>query len=139
MGKWLEVLRDRPLAGADGYSQRRLLIVAEIAPHPLLEAGRWLGSENREFFPMLDLVRKRSPAYIDEWLWLDERQAKELLSELRRVRRICRREEFLTGLDGHRFYELWRDGESPEEFEGYVDRIEQALSTEGGRWVLLSL
>ena len=32
---------------------------------------------------MLDLVRADSPAYVDEWRWLDGRQAGELLDELR--------------------------------------------------------
>ena len=139
MGRWLEVLRDRPPDSADGYTERRPSIVAEIAPHPLLRAARCLGREHRKSFPALDLVREDSPAYIDEWLWLDERQAREVLAELRQIRRICRREAFLAGLDGRRYYDLWRDGDSPENFEAWLDRIEQALGAEGGRWVLLTL
>jgi len=139
MGKWLEVLRQRRPDGADGYSERLPSIVAEIAPHPLLRAGRCLGREHRKFFPALDLVRENSPAYVNEWLWLDEQQTEELLGELRRIRRISRRQEFLAGLDGARYYDLWRQGESPEKFEAWLDRIEQALGAEGGRCVLLAL
>ena len=139
MGKWLEVLRDRPAEGADGYAERRPSIVAEIAPHPLLRAAQRLGREHRKHFPALDLVREDSPAYVDEWLWLDERQVGEVLEELRRVRRICRREEFLAGLDGRKYFDLWRDGDPPEKFEAWLDRIEHALGAEGGRWVLLAL
>jgi hypothetical protein len=139
MGKWLEVLRDRPPEGADGYAERRPSIVAEIAPHPLLRAGRCLGREHRRVFPALDRIREDSPAYVDEWLWLDERQIGAVLEELRRVRRICRREEFLAGLDGRRYHDLWRDGDSPETFEAWLDRIEQVLGSEAGRWALLAL
>lgn len=139
MGKWLEVLRERPPEGADGYSERRPSIIAEIAPHPLLRAGRCLGREHRKFFPQLELVREDSSDHVNKWLWLDKRQVEEVLDELRRVRRICRREEFVVGLDGGRYYELWRQGEPPEKFEAWLDRIEQALGTVGGRWILLAL
>jgi hypothetical protein len=117
MGKWLEVLRERPPVGADGCRERRPHLVAEIASHPLLWAGRCLGRAHRGSFPMLDLARAGSTAYLDGGLWLDEFQKEQLLDELRRIRRIGRREEFLPGLDGHRYYDLWRRGESPERFE----------------------
>jgi hypothetical protein len=139
MGKWLEVLREKPPAEADGYFKRRPSIVAELAPHPLLWAGRCLSRAHRTLFPTLDLVRQDSTAYVDECLSLDELQTKELLRELRRVRRICRRQEFIAGLDGQRFYELWRNGETPEAFEAWLDTIENALDVESGRWVYLSL
>jgi hypothetical protein len=139
MGKWLEVLRERPSDGADGCEERLPYLVDEIAPHPLLWAGRCLSHAHREFSPILDLVHFGSGAYDGEWLWLDELQKEELLDELRRIRRISRREEFLPGLDGRRYYDLWRRDESPERFEAWLDRIEQALGAEGGRWVLLSL
>ncbi len=139
MGGWLEVLSQRPAPGADGRCDRIPLLIDEIAAHPLLRAGRCLGREHRRLFPMLDLVRADSPAYVDEWLWLDERQVAALLDELRRARRIGRREEFLAGLDGRRYHDLWRRDDDPDAFEASLDRIERALEAEGGRWVLLSL
>jgi hypothetical protein len=139
MGRWLEVLSERPPADADGYAQRCPLIVAEITPHPLLGAGRCLPRAFRDRFPMLDLVREDSSAYVDEWLWLDAPQVEVLLGELRRVRRLCRREEFLAGMNARRFYDFWRQDESPEKCEAWLDRIERVLDAEGGRWVLVSL
>ena len=140
MGGWLEVLSRRPPTDADGYSQRRSLIVGELACHPLVKASRYLGREHREIFPTLARVCVDSPAYDGESLWLDDRQAGELLAEFRRVRRIGRWEEYFTGLDGHHYYDLWREGEDPEDFEARLDRIEALLSAaEGGGWVHLSL
>jgi hypothetical protein len=137
MGKWMEVLRERPPDTLE-HSGRLPLILAEIAPNPLMEAGCHLGSY-RSHFPMLDLVRRDSPAYVDEWLWLDRDSMDQLLAELRRIRRICRREEFLTGLDGPRYHELWRGNDLPETFEAWSDKLEAALGVEGGRWALFSL
>ncbi len=137
MGKWLEVLSER-LPDTVGYHDRRPLRLAEIAPNPLLEAGRHLGLY-RPQFPMLDLVRRDSPAYVDEWLWQDCDQINELLAELRRIRRIGRREEFLTGMDGWRYHEIWRGPDPHERFDAWLDKIEEALDVEGGRWALLSL
>ena len=138
MGKWMEVLSRRP-GDTVGYAGRRPLILAEMAPHPLLQAGLCLGREHRGLFPMLDLIRMDSPAYVDEWLWLDEVHMAELLAELRRVRRIGRREEFLPGLDGRRYYDLWRRDDDPRAFEAWLDQIEVVLGLEGGRWALLTL
>jgi hypothetical protein len=137
MGKWLEILRERPPETLD-RSGRLPLILAEISPQPLMEAGRHLGP-HRPKFPMLDLVRQDSSAYVDEWLWLDREQMDALLAELRRVRLIGRREEFLTVFDGQRYYDLWRGSSAPEPFEVWLNRIEKVLGAANGRWALLSL
>jgi hypothetical protein len=140
MGGWLEVLRQKPPDGADDYSRRLPLIVGEYACHPLVKAIRYLGREHRGTFPALARVCVDSPAYHGESLWLDDRQSGELLAEFRRVRRIGRWQEFLAGLDGRRYYDLWREGKAPEEFEAHLDRIEALLAAaEGGGWVHLSL
>jgi len=138
MGRWLEVLTERTPDDVS-YAGRLPYRVDEIAPHPLLAAGRCLGRAHRPLFPMLDLVREDSRAYVDEELWLDERQMREVLAELRRVRRVVRREEFVAGLDGRRYDQLWRRDDAPGKLEAWLDRIEQALQAEGGRWALLSL
>jgi hypothetical protein len=137
MGRWLELLRERPPLGADDYAQRRSLLIGEIAPHPLLWAALCLSRERRQLFPALDRVREDSTDYIDEKLWLDARQAGELLQELRRLRRTCQRQKFLTGMDGRRYYDLWRRGESPEQFEEWLDQIEALLAAAQGDDVLL--
>lgn len=103
MGKWLEILGERPPDSLD-HSDRMPLMLAEIAPYPLLEVACYLGS-HRMRFPMLDPVRRDSPAYVDEWLWLDCEQMGDLLAELRG---IGRREEFLTGLNGQHYWPLAR-------------------------------
>jgi hypothetical protein len=140
MGGWLEVLRERPSADADSYSQRQSLLIGAYGCHPLVKASRYLGRGYRGAFPALARVCVQSSAYDDESLWLDAHQANDLLAEFRRVRRIARREEFLTGLDGGRFADLWREGEAPEDFEALLDRIEDLLAAaDGPRWVHLSL
>ena len=140
MGGWLEVLKQKPTVGADDDAGRRSLIIGELACHPLVKAGRYLGRSHRESFPALARVCVGSPAYDGESLWLNDREAVELLAEFRRLRRIGRREEYLAGFDGRRYIELWRDGESPEEFEAHLDQIEALLAlAEKGAWIHLSL
>ncbi len=140
MGGWLEVLTQKPTAGAEGWKDRRSLIVDECACHPLVKASRYLGREHRPFFPALVRVCSNSPAYDSESLWLDDQQAADLLDEFRQVRRISRREEYLAGLDGRRYYDLWRQDEIPEKFEAQLDRIEALLAAAvRGKWVHLSL
>jgi len=141
MGRWMEVLEEKPPAGADGHAERRSLVVGEIAPHPLIGASGFLKSEHRAAFPALDRVRAGSGAYVDERLWLSSAEAEQLLTELRRVRRLCWREEFLAGLDGRRYYDLWRQGETSERFEEWLDGIEGLLAAAStcGRWIVISL
>ena len=128
MGRWMELLRERPAQDAEDYMDRLSLIVEECAPHPVMRAWRHLDRENRRQFPLLGLVYEGSDVYaLDERLWLESAQCLALLEELRRIRRACRREEYLRGLDGHQFYERWREGTSPVEFESCVDRVEKLI------------
>jgi hypothetical protein len=136
----MELLRERPAQHAEDYMHRRSLIVEECAPHPVMRAWRHLDRENRGQFPLLGLVYEGSDVYaLDERLWLEPAQCLALLEELKRIRRVCRREEYLHGLDGHHYYERWREGASPVEFEFCVDRVEQLLerAVQEEYWVLM--
>jgi hypothetical protein len=141
MGKWMEVLKEKPPPGEDDLTRREPLIIGEIFPYPLMRAGQCLKRDWRSLFPTLARVRLRSPAYVGEWLWLDSREAERRLDELRRIRRLCHRQEFLEGFDGPRYYEFWRQDDAQERFEGWLDQIESLLASAvtGDCWVLLSL
>jgi len=138
MGRWLEVFSEGPGSDAAG---RRPPLDDGVAPDPLVTASRHLGHDCRGDFPWLNHVRDGSSAYTGGRLWLDARQSGALLAELRRVRRIARREEFFAGMDGRRYLDLWRHGEPPEAFDARLDRIESllALAADSGGWARLSL
>lgn len=138
MGRWLEVFSERPGSDDAGRCPPRDECVA---PDPLVTAAQHLGYDCRGDFPWLNHVYERSSAYSGGRLWLDARQSAALLAELRRVRRIARREEFFAGMDGRRYLELWRRVEPPEAFDTHLDRIESllALAADNGGWVRLSL
>jgi hypothetical protein len=79
-------------------------------------------------FPMLEAVGLHSNRYVDENLWLDAAEVGRLIEEFRRLRRICRREKFITGLDGPATYEAWRSDERREDFDGWLDKIDALLA-----------
>src|SRR2546428_154727 len=118
MGRWMEIVREQPPEGQryhDGVYQQ--LVAGEAAPYPLMHASRRVCQANpgqrevvRKEFPTLEKVRVDSPQYVDEDLWLTSQEAGRLLEELRRLRRVCRWEEFIHGLDGQATYEQWREG-----------------------------
>jgi len=139
MGWWMEIHRERITPDENGTYQP--LVMGETAPHPLMYAARCLGRVNCARFPLLNMIRFDSEAYIDETIWLDADAATRLLDEVQRLQRVCRREEFISGLDGTRFAECWRDGESSDDFELRVDSIEAllTLAASNNYWVLLLL
>jgi hypothetical protein len=131
----MELVREGPPQGQrqhdESYSS---LVVGEIAPHPLIYAFQELCKANpgkreiiREQFPMLESVGFRSDRYVDEDLWLNATEVERLIEEFQRLRRVCRREEFITHLDGPATYEAWRSSEQREEFEVWLDGIEALL------------
>jgi hypothetical protein len=72
--------------------------VREIAPHPLMHAFGALCQANagkreviQKSFPALEAVGLGSPRYTDEDLWLNADELGQLLEEIRRLRRVCRR------------------------------------------------
>jgi hypothetical protein len=136
----MELLRERPAQDAEDYMDRLSLIVEECTPHPVMRAWRHLDRESRGKFPLLGLVYEGSDVYaLDERLWLKPAQSLALLQELKHIRRACRREEYVHGLDGTQFYERWREGTDPVEFEYCVDLVEQLLeqAVKEGYWVLM--
>src|SRR4051812_37582560 len=127
----MEIVQEQPPEGqrydTDEY---RRLIVGECAPHPLLHAARAIqagsrrGRNSSDAFPMLDRVRLDSRWYVDEDLWLPPSDVVQLLDEFTRLRRVCRYEEFVLGLDGRAVAARWRDMDAPVEFEWWLDVIE---------------
>jgi hypothetical protein len=90
---------------------------------------------------LLVRVDVQSDAYVGEHLWLDASEAAELLEETRKLRRICRREEFIQGLHGDRVWDLWRRNDTSEAFDAWLDRVEHMLemAVRHEHWVHLML
>jgi hypothetical protein len=85
MGRWMQVVRECVPFWHERFSE---FVVNEAAPHPLMYAARCLSRSHRERFPMIELVRFDSDAYVSEELWLDSASTERLLEEFRRLRRI---------------------------------------------------
>jgi hypothetical protein len=141
MGRWMEVLRERPPAGEPYLTTRPDIIVDAIAPHPLIYVARYLGRTARANFPMLNRVYFESDAYVDEDLWLDATEASQLLDELRRLRQVCHYEQFIPGLDGRVVLSRWCGDDDLTAFEQHLVRIESLLQTaaENQFWIRLML
>jgi hypothetical protein len=148
MGRWMEIVREQPPEGQRDHTEEyQRLIVGECAPHPLLSAARAIQRGSRgdlsisAGFPILDRVQSGSSWYVDEDLWLSPDDVVQLLDEFARLRRLCRGEEFVAGLDGQSFATRWRAGDSPAEFERSLDAIEGLLwqAVEDGHWLRLML
>src|SRR5262245_3062263 len=147
MGRWMEVVRRRPAQGQHDHGQAyEDLVVREIAPHPLMHAFGALCQANpgkreviRECFPTLAALGLGSPRYVEEGLWLNADELGQLLEEFRRLRRVCRREEYITGIDGTASYEAWRKPDPPEYFDSWLGKIEAMLvdACGCGYWVRL--
>lgn len=132
MGRYLEVLKERPPEGAT-WEERRALSVKEVYPHAALELRRCLRGAGRAAFPMLWRVGYDSEEYVNESLWLDAEEAGTLLAEIQRVRRVCRREEFVHGIDGMALWEAWSTWREEGETDALLDEIEGALALAVGR------
>ena len=122
----MEVLRERP-AESDDYDARASLRLDELAPHPLLNAAQAIGSDAEPHFPTLHRVRLGSPEYEDEELWLSAIEVEALLADFHELRAVCRRESFVTGLDGAAVYEGWKGASAAADFERCLDEIETSL------------
>ena len=127
MGRWMQVLEKEP-AAAQGVGEGR--VIAEMAPYALMHAFTSLCKANpgkreaiRTQFPMLASTAVDSDRYADETLTLKADETRLLLQEVERLRRVCRREEYIQSLDGPASYVAWRGAEEPEEFERSLDDI----------------
>ena len=147
MGRWMQFVRRRPTQRQQGRDQiYEDFVVREIAPHPLMHAFGALCQANpgkreviRECFPTLEAIRPDSPGYTDEDLWLNADELGQLLEEFQRLRRVCRREEYITGIDGTASYEAWRKPDPRECFDSWLAKIEAMLvdACGSGYWVRL--
>jgi len=137
----MEIMKERPAEGSECPSRHDELLVAEGAPDPLMCAAMALRHADQRHFPMLVRVGVQSDAYVGEHLWLDAREAAELLEETRRLRRLGRREEFIQGLHGDRVWDFWRGHHASDAFDAWLDRVEHLLEMAGqhGYWVHLML
>src|SRR5262245_5249442 len=108
MGRWMQVLRrQQPETPSGQHTACEDWVIAETAPHPLMHAFGSLCQANpgkRELignqFPILKAVGIGSGRYVDEHLWLKPHETGLLVQELERLRRLCRREEYIKSLDG---------------------------------------
>lgn len=123
MGKWLGVFRER----LPFYSRQHEVLLGEAWPHYLIRASGYLPDEARELFPLLHRVRVGSEWYLGEDLWMFYLDVEWLLDDLRRLRRVCRFEEFIPGVDAQLFYERCRQDLEPDEFEQHLDHLESLL------------
>jgi hypothetical protein len=140
MGRWMEVLRERPPRGESYEETRPEIIFGEIAPHPLIYAAHHLGRAGRTAFPMLKYVYFASDAYVDEDLWLTASEATQVLDELRLLRQVCRYEHFIPGLEGRLLFSRWCD-DNPTIFNEHLNQIEYLLqiASQNQFWVRLML
>lgn len=119
----------------------------EVWPDALMSACLAIPNAVRDEFPMLERVRYGSPAYVDELQLLVGDEVAQLLAELRRLRRLCRREEFMRRVDGPQVFDRWRTWSTGDEqytldeMNDYLDSIEALLerATQNGWTVRLEL
>jgi hypothetical protein len=137
----MEILRERLPDEHDFYNNRATHRVHETAPNPLVNAATYLGRNVGKHFPLLQSVNIHSTDYVDEVLWLDAEQSGILLREFHELRKLCRHEAFLKGFDGKMMYERWKGSYEIQEFEAWLDEIEQMIAeaTENNYWVRINL
>ncbi|WP_146654814.1 hypothetical protein [Labilithrix luteola] len=123
MGKWMSAF------GPDDK-----LTKDEVWPSPLLSAFHALPLSRQHEFPFLARLRFGSPDYVNEALVLEGPAVACTLTELRRLRRICRGEDVVAGIDGRVVFDSWRVRDAfgeqydPIEMDESLDDIEGVLS-----------
>lgn len=120
MGCWMDAVQNNAM-------------MDEYWPGPLMSAGLAIPHKVRSEFPMLERVRYGSVAYVDELQLLVDDEVARLLTELRRICRFCRREEFVHGVNGSQVFDRWRirnaDGElyASDGMNDFLDKTEALL------------
>jgi hypothetical protein len=145
MGWDMQVLRALPL---EDHHPDKDSVVEEAYPGGLMLAFDALcaaDADSRRIsgsrFPMLAKVGRKSLAYVDEDLYLASDEVRLLVEDFRALRRVCRNNEFIAGLDGPTIYDRWRGSKEPSYFEECLDFIEAVLvrAVERGYWVRFML
>lgn len=148
MGRWMEIIKRKPTESEwQSYERKQRLIVDETTPYPLLDAvdalrRAGLGKiQAKDEFPVLCKIQINSGHYIDEDLWLDSEETHDLLDELTKIRRITKRKEFITSVDGELVMKFWIDCRGIEKFEEHLDYIERMLrmAFENEYWIRIML
>jgi len=106
VGRWFEIRSDAP---SDAWPLPQEAVVREGAPYPLIRVAPLLGRALRAEFPQISRTWVGSGAYDGELLWLTAAEVSILSEEWSRFTRICRREEFIRGLDGRALFERLRE------------------------------
>jgi len=105
--------------------ERDRYLISEISPSALIDATFALRGKAELEFPILfHLRRGRS---LQDWEKLLPQQVSQLFEEFLRLRRLCNREEFITGVSGPAVYEEWRGSMEVAEFEEYLDHMQSDL------------
>jgi hypothetical protein len=113
---------------ADRHADRRGHGVEWRHPGALIYAWSAFPKPLRALLPQFKRLAFNTDAWREsETQVLARAEVAELLEELRLVRRICARLEFLPGVDGARVHAVWRGQDDPAEFETDLDEIERFL------------
>jgi hypothetical protein len=141
VSRTLEILREKLPFDQDTYTNRKPFRVSEMAAHPLINAATYISRKNKPHFPLLSFINVHSGNYQDEALWANADQTYALLQELKLLRKTCRYEHSIHNFDAGAFYKTWRNEDSDQEFQLWLDEIEQALAIaiENNHWIRLSL
>ncbi len=105
MGKWMEVLNQKPPYEYPGWEEYEKLIVKELAPHPIIYCYVFLAKNLRNQFPYLKRLSINSGYYIEEEQLLNPKEVELLLKEFIFLRKLTHREVFIQGFDAKIFYE----------------------------------
>ncbi|WP_299278003.1 hypothetical protein [uncultured Psychroserpens sp.] len=116
MGRWMESIND------NGN------VIDEIAPHSIIHCSRHLPKKIRYDFPIITGLDLHSEKWIDEVQYFKNDEISQLYSELIRIRRLSKMEEFISGLDNKKFLEYWKGNEMKEsEFQVELDFLEKFI------------
>jgi len=141
MGKWLEVLTERPADDEPYLETKPEIIINEIAPNPLIGCAKLIAHKYKDELPALYQIRPHSTAYSNESLCLNSQEAKLVLDEFRRIRNVADHKDFINGISAERVQELWEEYNWNNEINEWLDKIEESLqlASEKGYWVRILL
>ena len=103
-------------------------VIEEIAPNSIIHCSRHLPKIIRNEFPIITGLDLHSDKWIDEVQKFETNKISELYSELVRIRRLTKMEEYISGLDNKKFLTYWKGNEiSESEFQKELDQLEKFM------------